>query len=83
MKNVKRCIDDGEALQNYKRYLADKFPACEQLTARTELEVQRSLQEASMTLTVRNWMEVRKTLIDYLLRSPELPLGSEVEKVFV
>ena len=83
IKNVKRCIDDGEALQNYKRHLADEFPTCEQLTARTELEVQRSSQEASMTLTVRNWMEVRKTLIECLLRSPELPLGSEVEKNFV
>lgn len=83
IRNIKRYIDDGEALQRYKDDLKRRFPNEKKLSASACAEVQRSLQEASMNLTVRNWMEIRKILIQYILHSNELPLGSKVNRIFV
>jgi predicted GIY-YIG superfamily endonuclease len=83
IRNIKRYIDDGDALENYKSYFADHFPSEKPLSLASEREVQKALQEASMNLTVRNWMEVRKILIKYILESDEKPLGSKVRKLFV
>ena len=83
IRQIKWYIDDGEALANYKRSFRKHFHHEKELTKESEKEIQKAFQEASMTLTVRNWMEVRKILIQYLLNSPELPLGSKVEKIFV
>ena len=83
IRNVKRYIDDGDALRNYKLHHKQLFPTERCLSFDSEREVQKALQQASMTLTVRNWMEIRKILIQYILLSPELPLGSKVNKIFV
>lgn len=83
LKQIKCYIDDGKALDNYIRHFKSTYPSERDLSLRARGEIQRALQEASITLTVRNWMEIRKIMIQYLLHSPELPLGSKVSKIFV
>jgi hypothetical protein len=53
----------------------------QKLSRRAEQEVQFALVEASRNLTVRNWLEVKRMLLDYILKSPEKPLG-EILKIF-
>ena len=83
IKGIKRYIDDGAAVDNYKKYYKDQFPREKPLSDESIKEVQKAFQEASITLTVRNWMEIRKILMRYILKSPELPMGSKVAKLFV
>ena len=82
IRKIKRYIDDGDALINYKKYLKKTFPNEPTLSVKSQKEVQRSFQEASRTLTVRNWMEIRLILLRYIRKSPEKPLG-DVIKLFV
>ena len=83
IKSIKRYVDDGEAVNNYIRYHKEQFPLEKPLSGDAKKEVQKAFQEASIALTVRNWMEVRKIIMRYILKSPELPMGSQVEKLFV
>ncbi|CAB9521100.1 hypothetical protein SEMRO_1164_G248040.1 [Seminavis robusta] len=81
VRNIKRYIDDGEALENYKLYRRKWFPQEKELSSNEEREVQHSLVEASMSLICRNWLEVKTILLRYILKSPEKPFG-EVLKIF-
>ncbi len=68
-------------MENYKKYLRTEFPTHKELSTRALKEVQFALNEASRTLIVRHWLEVKKFLLEYLLKSPEMPL-TEVLKLF-
>jgi predicted GIY-YIG superfamily endonuclease len=81
IKKIKNYVDSGEALENYKKYLRSEFPTHKELSARASKEVQLALNEASRTLIVRHWLEVKKFLLEYLLKSPEMPL-TEILKLF-
>ena len=78
---IKRYIDDGAALENYVRFYEENFPNEKSLSPSFLREVQSSLVEASRTLTVRNWLEVKTLLLHYMYKSPEKPLGN-VRKLF-
>jgi hypothetical protein len=82
VKNIKRYIDSVEALENYKAFIREKFVGFEDLTGNEEREVKESSQEAARILLVWNWMEVKAILIDYLMHSPEEPLGGKPDKLF-
>lgn len=81
ISKIKRYIDSDDSLNNYKRFVLERF-GIEEFTAAEEREIKFAIHEAAKGLLVRNWMEVRKLLIEYLMKSDELPLGSRVLKIF-
>ena len=78
---IKDWIDSGRALESYKKYLQEEFPALRALSDRACLEVQLSLHEAAHNLIVRHWLEVKRFILEYLLHSPKWPLG-KVTRLF-
>ena len=51
------------------------------LSNRACSEIQLSLNEAVCNLIVRHWLEVKRIILEYLLKSPEQPLG-KVTRLF-
>ena len=72
---IKHWVDSGRALESYKDYLRTEFPDLNELSTKSSSEVQMALSEASRSLIVRHWLEVKTFIVRYLLKSTELPLG--------
>ena len=73
VRNIKRWLDSGLAEQS--------FPGFDTMNALLQDDIKKCLCEAGKTLLLRNWLEVRQILLNYIVKSPEKPLGT-IEKFF-
>lgn len=82
VKKIKQYVDSGAAISNYVDYLKKDFPGVGELSAVAMREVQLAMNEAARCLIVRHWLEVKRFLLNYILHSPELPMGLAVDGLF-
>jgi hypothetical protein len=69
-------------VENYQNYLKREFPSLKELSPLALKEVKMALDEAARSLIVRHWLEVKRFLLEYILKSPEVPMGVEVDALF-
>ena len=65
VKNIKQWIDDKEWLE--------KFTRNGELTEQNIKMLKKSIEQAAAPLLLRNWMETRTILLEYIYNSPKSP----------
>ena len=53
--------------------MRDKFEKKYHLESTSQAEIQKSMKQASFTITLCNWQEFSKLFVDYLQKSPSSP----------
>jgi hypothetical protein len=68
LSHIKRWIDSDGPGEN--------FPGYSMLSANEQQNVRRAIHNSAASLMQRNWLQVRKLLMDYLRNSPEKAAGT-------
>jgi predicted GIY-YIG superfamily endonuclease len=61
---------------------ARAHPGYHSMNVAQQAEVEKAMYNSAASLLLRNWMEARKMLMEYIAKSPEMPLGAKVLSMF-